>query len=203
MPPLPVDDSPNGRATRDKCHIAAVADMVSAPSLDHRGMETRMSEFAKGPVVVLGPDEGESFWQPLPSRGYIVNKLTPYNTPHDGFSLGIEVLEPGAHIRRHAHERQHEVLFCYVGEGWAEVDGARHEVRPETTLLIGRAAWHTVRNTGSGQMRLLWMIAPAGLEDWFRAIGRPRRPGEAMPEAFERPADVAEIQARQRFVREG
>jgi hypothetical protein len=158
MPPLPVDDSPNGRATRDKCHIAAVADMVSAPSLDHRGMETRMSKFAKGPVVVLGPDEGESFWQPLPSRGYIVNKLTPYNTPHDGFSLGIEELEPGAHIRRHAHERQ---------------------------------------------MRLLWMIAPAGLEDWFRAIGRPRRPGEAMPEAFERPADVAEIQARQRFVREG
>jgi hypothetical protein len=49
----------------------------------------------------------------------------------------------------------------------------------------------------------LWMIAPAGLEDWFRAIGRPRRPGEAMPEAFERPGDVAEIQARQRFVREG
>ena len=113
------------------------------------------------------------------------------------------MLEPGAHIRRHAHERQHEVLFCYVGEGWAEVDGARHEVRPMTTLLIGRAAWHTVRNTGSGQMRLLWMIAPAGLEDWFRAIGRPRHPGEPMPPPFERPADVAEIQARQRFVREG
>ena len=138
-----------------------------------------MDAFAKGPVVVLGPDEGESFWQPLPSRGYIVNKLTPYNTPHDGFSLGIQVLEPGAHIRRHAHERQHEVLFCYAGEGWA------------------------VWNTGAGQMRLLWMIAPAGLKDWFRAIGRPRRPGEPMPPPFERPADVAEIQARQRFVREG
>jgi hypothetical protein len=33
-------------------------------------------------------------------------------------------------------------------------------------------------------MRLLWMIAPAGLEDWFRAIGRPRRPGDAMPPPF-------------------
>ena len=84
--------------------------------------------------------------------------------------MGIQVLQRGAHNRRHAHERQHEVLICYAGEGWAEVDGARHEVRPETTLLIGRAAWHTVRNTGSGQMRLLWMIAPAGLEDWFRAM---------------------------------
>jgi hypothetical protein len=60
-----------------------------------------------------------------------------------------------------------------------------------------------VQNTGNTQMRLLWMIAPAGLEDWFCAIGRPRHPGEPMPPPFERPADVAEIQARQRFVREG
>ena len=52
-------------------------------------------------------------------------------------------------------------------------------------------------------MRLLWVIAPAGLEDWFRAIGRPRRQGEPMPEAFERPADVAEVQARMRLVPEG
>ena len=50
-------------------------------------------------------------------------------------------------------------------------------------------------------MRLLWMIAPAGLEDWFRAIGRPRQPGEVMPPPFQRPADVAEVQARMRFIR--
>ena len=25
-----------------------------------------MNQFTKGAVVVLGPDEGESFWQPLP-----------------------------------------------------------------------------------------------------------------------------------------
>lgn len=162
-----------------------------------------MKPFAKGEVVVLGPDEGESFWQPLPSRGYIVSKLTPDNTPYDSFSLGIQVLEPGAHIRRHAHERQHEVLFCYAGEGWAELDGTRHDVRPETTILLGRGVWHTVHNSGSEPMRLLWMIAPAGLEDWFRAIGRLRRPGEPMPEPFERPADVAEVQARMRFVPEG
>ncbi len=30
-----------------------------------------MNEFAKGCVVVLGPEEGESHWQPLPSTGYI------------------------------------------------------------------------------------------------------------------------------------
>jgi mannose-6-phosphate isomerase-like protein (cupin superfamily) len=160
-----------------------------------------MNQFAKGAVVALAPEEGESFWQPLPSTGYIINKLTPYNTPYDSFSMGIQVLEPGAHIRRHAHERQHEVLFCYSGEGWAEIGDQRYEMRPETMILIGRAVQHKVQNTGSTQMRMLWMIAPAGLEDWFRAIGRPRRPGDPMPAPFERPADVAEVQARQRFIR--
>ena len=62
---------------------------------------------------------------------------------------------PGAGARRTCppprHERQHEVLFCYEGEGWAEMDGQRHEVRPETMLLIGRAAWHTVQNTGNAR----------------------------------------------------
>jgi quercetin dioxygenase-like cupin family protein len=111
------------------------------------------------------------------------------------------VLEPGAHVRRHAHERQHEVLFCYEGEGWAEIGDQRHAMRPETTILIGRGMQHKIQNTGPGQLRMLWMIAPAGLEDWFRAIGRPRVPGEAMPPPFERPSNVAEVQARMRFIR--
>ena len=115
--------------------------------------------------------------------------------------MGLQVLEPGAHIRRHAHERQHEVLFCYQGTGTAEVGAEHYKVAPETMILVGRGVQHKVTNTGTGQLRMLWMIAPAGLEDWFRAIGRPRKPGEATPAPFERPTDIAEIQARQRFVR--
>jgi hypothetical protein len=60
---------------------------------------------------------------------------------------------------------------------------------------------HKVTNTGTSQMRLLWPIAPAGLEDWFRAIGRPRRPGEPLPAPFDRPSNVEMIQAQQRFIR--
>jgi hypothetical protein len=58
-----------------------------------------------------------------------------------------------------------------------------------------------VTNTGAEQMRLFWLIAPAGLEDWFRAIGRPRRAGEPPPLPFDRPAGVELIQAQQRFIR--
>ena len=137
-----------------------------------------MIDFAKGTVIALGPEDGESFWQPLPSTGYVISKINPYNSPHDTFSTGLQVLEPGAHIRRHAHERSHELLFCYRGTGLADVEGQLHDIRPETMILIGRGLQHKVTNTGTDQMRLLWLISPPGLEDWFRAIGRPRRAGD-------------------------
>ena len=160
-----------------------------------------MDDFRKGHSAVLQPEDGTSYWQPLPSTGHIISKITPYDSPYDDFSMGIQVLEPGAAIRKHAHERAREVLFCYAGTGWAEIDGVRHDVRPETMMLLGRGVQHTVQNTGDTQMRILWMISPAGLEDWFKALGRPRVPGQAVPAPFERPADVRAIQDQQRFVR--
>jgi hypothetical protein len=67
-------------------------------------------------------------------------------------------------------------------------------------ILVGRGLTHKVTNTGGEQMRLVWFIAPPGLEDWFRAIGRPRKAGEPQPAPFSRPSNVELIQAQQRFV---
>src|SRR5437899_470948 len=78
-----------------------------------------MADLTDGFTMVLGPEDGEGFWQPQPSRGYAINKITPYNSPHNSFALGSQILEPGAHIRRQAHQRPYEVLFCYAGKGRA------------------------------------------------------------------------------------
>jgi len=160
-----------------------------------------MSDYAKGTALVLAPEDGEALWQPLPSTGYVINKITPYNSPYDNFSIGIQVLEPGKHVRRHAHERSHEILFCYRGTGYADIDGTQYPLAPETMVLVGRGVQHKVVNTGEGEMRLLWFISPAGLEDWFRAIGRPRVPGATRPPEFNRPDNIEMIQAQQRFIR--
>src|SRR5262249_57573608 len=106
-----------------------------------------------------------------------------YKSRDDAFSTGLQVLEPGAHIRRHAHERSHELLFCYQGTGQADVDGKLYDVLPETMILVGRGLQHKVTNTGTGQMRLLWFIAPAGLGGWVPATGRPRAAGGPPPAA--------------------
>ncbi len=160
-----------------------------------------MSDFEQGITIVLRPDDGEAIWQPKPSTGFIVNKINPYNSPFDNFSTGLQILEPGAHIRRHAHERQHEILFCYRGQGYAEIGEKRHDMAEESMILIGRGVQHKVVNTGTGQMRLLWIISPPGLEDWFRALGRLKQLGDSEAPVFERPANIAEIEMQQRFVR--
>jgi hypothetical protein len=91
-------------------------------------------------------------------------------------------------------------LFCYAGTGQADVDGKRYDVVPETMILIGRGVLHKVTNTGTGQMRLLWGIWPAGLEDWFADIGKPRKPSEPLPPPFPRPHNVDQIEAMQRLL---
>jgi hypothetical protein len=41
---------------------------------------------------------------------------------------------------------------------------------------------------------MLWIVAPPGLEHFFEAIGRPRRPADPVPRPFERPRDVVQIE---------
>jgi mannose-6-phosphate isomerase-like protein (cupin superfamily) len=156
--------------------------------------------FDQPQAVVIGPEDGESLWQPQPSRGYVTLKLTPENMPFDTFSVGTQLLPPGCHIREHGHRQNHELIFVHQGTGIVDIEGEVTPLSPGSTVLFGRYARHRLENTGSTDMVLFWVFLPPGLEDWMRAIGRPRAPGEAMPEPFDRPADVAEIQRRLKFV---
>ena len=158
-----------------------------------------MNKAFSPPAVVIGPDEGESLWQPKPSRGYVTVKLTPRNMPYDTFSSGIQVLPPGCQVREHGHQQNHELIFIYEGRGTATIDERTYDLEPGSTVLFTRHAQHLVENTGDVDMKLFWVFFPPGLEDWFQAIGRPRSPGDPMPEAFERPEDVAAIMQRMRF----
>ena len=56
------------------------------------------------------------------------------------------------------------------------------------------------RSGGLVQARVREVTLTGGLEDWFRALGRPRTPGEPPPAPFDRPDNVDEIQRRMRFV---
>jgi mannose-6-phosphate isomerase-like protein (cupin superfamily) len=149
---------------------------------------------------VIQPDEARSWWQPLPSRGFVSVALDPTNTPYDGFSAGMQLLPPGCSVREHGHQANHELLFIAEGTGTCMIEEAEHSIGPGSVVLFGRYARHYLCNTGKTDMRIYWVFMPPGLEHWFSAIGMARTPGEPMPEAFDRPDNVADVQAALRFV---
>jgi len=101
-----------------------------------------MSEtLTKPQSVVVGPDDGASLWQPLPSRGYVTVKLEPDTMPYDTFSSGIQVLPPGCSVREHGHKQNHELIFVYEGRGTCTIDGVTHEEINVPSILSMCAAW--------------------------------------------------------------
>ncbi|MEM7704407.1 MAG: cupin domain-containing protein [Pseudomonadota bacterium] len=150
--------------------------------------------------AVIGPEEGESWWQPMPSSGYVTLKLTPESMPYDGFTSGIQVLPPGHRVREHGHRVNHELVFIYEGSGRVEIEGNNYPVEKGATVLFGRYACHVIENTGDVDMKMFWVFMPPGLEHWFRGIGKPREAGDPMPDPFPRPDGVENIMEMLRFV---
>ncbi len=152
-----------------------------------------MKDLTKGPAMVLGPEDGESYWQPGPHFGHMTIKLSPGNYPSNMLSMGTQVLPSGCHVRDHGHARNDEILFIYEGTGRAVVDGETHKLEPGSTVVLGRFVEHAIYNDGPGDMKFVWFFTPPGLEQVVEAAGRPRKPGEAPPEKFDRPANIAQI----------
>ena len=65
---------------------------------------------ARGHGVVMQPDDGPTFWQPLPANGHTEPKLVPANTHFDGVSMGYQTIAPQGRVREHSHGEQIEML---------------------------------------------------------------------------------------------
>jgi len=148
----------------------------------------------RGHAVVMQPEHGPSYWQPVPANGHADPKLVPAVTRFEGLSMGYQSVAPGGRIREHSHSDQIELQICFRGHGRVVVDGTSHPLRPGTACFLGYDVRHEIFNEGNEDLVLLWVVAPPGLEHFFRAIGRPRHHGEDAPAPFERPADVVAIE---------
>lgn len=150
--------------------------------------------------AVIGPEEGKSYWQPLPSRGYVTVQLDPATMPYDTFSSGTQLLPPGCSVREHGHQRNHELVHITSGTGTCTIDGTTYSLVPGSTVLFGRNCRHTILNTGDQDITMFWVFFPPGLEDWFHAIGQVRQQGDTMPDPFPRPENVSAIQQAMHFL---
>jgi quercetin dioxygenase-like cupin family protein len=152
------------------------------------------ADAVRGHAVVMQPDEGPSWWQPVPANGHADPKLTPDMTRFDGLSMGYQTIASESRVREHSHGDQVELQICFRGRGRVVVGGASHPLVPGTACFLGYDVTHELINEGPDDLVMLWVITPPGLERFFQAIGRPRQPGEPAPAPFARPGDVVAIE---------
>ena len=88
-----------------------------------------LAEADQGDVLVVQPDGGDNYWQPVPANGFISVHLAPHlvgmNTP---FGLGTQTVPPGGYVREHAHPHHDEVLHFISGTGKAVIEGEEHRL---------------------------------------------------------------------------
>jgi quercetin dioxygenase-like cupin family protein len=149
---------------------------------------------ARNRAVVVQPEDGPSYWQPVPASGHADPKLYPEITGFRGLSMGFQTIEPGGRVREHSHSAQVELQICFRGKGHVIVDGTRHRLVPGTACFLGPDVKHEIVNDSGEDLTMLWVITPPGLEDFFAAIGRARAAGEPAPAPFERPAGVVAVE---------
>ena len=102
-------------------------------------------------------------------------------------------------IREHQHGTEQELLFFFEGTGKVLVNGEEYPVQPGTMVYAGQQNAHKIINDTDQDLKMMWLLAPGGLEDFFEGIGRPRAAGESAPEPFPRPDNVSEIEANTVF----
>jgi quercetin dioxygenase-like cupin family protein len=146
-------------------------------------------------MLIVPPGTGEQHWQPQPANGWIKVLISPRpaGTP-TGFSAGLQELPPLGKIREHAHPAQTEIFWVVAGETLARLDGTVRRIVAGTFMVALPHVRHGFINDGAGPFRFLWLLVPAGLEEFFIRIGRPKRPGEPDPTPYPRPAEAGAIE---------
>lgn len=161
-------------------------------------MSTQQTGKAK--AVVLGPDDGASFWQPVPANGFVRCLFEGAATGAEHpFSMGTQTVAAGCFVREHLHAHNDELAYVISGHGALVMEGVRHSLQPGAAAFIGRGVKHSFASAADEPLTFVWFIMPGGLDAFFEAIGRPRRPGDTTPAPFPRPENIAEIEARSVF----
>ncbi len=153
------------------------------------------------PLVVVPPEGGRSYWQPMPANGFVrcllAAKEIGAETP---FSMGTQTVDSGCFVREHMHPDNEEVIFVLEGRGEALLDGiTTHPMEKGTCLFLGKGRLHRFEASPDAPMTFLWLMMPGGLEIFFERIGRERQEGDENPAPFPRPADVLQIEAQTVF----
>ena len=89
-------------------------------------------------------------------------KATLFENEH--ILVGLNCLQPGQSMEKHAHEVQVRFYLVLEGKGRVRVGEEDKEAEPGLVIWIPAGHAHTIENTGSEPMIMLAGIAPPGAD---------------------------------------
>jgi quercetin dioxygenase-like cupin family protein len=119
---------------------------------------------------VLGPRDGEHL---ILRGGDIFIKVDPM-TGFNDLAMGSQQVLVGVGIPIHRHFGMDEAFYIIEGSGNFILNDVGHPIEKGASIFIPKNTWHGFENA-IHELVLLWTVAPAGLECFFREIAT--RPG--------------------------
>jgi quercetin dioxygenase-like cupin family protein len=139
--------------------------------VEHQKRSTDTSRLSSRGYV-LGPTEGEHL---VLNSGSIFLKVDPA-TGCNSLALGTQQLMAGHGVPMHKHSFD-EAFYVLEGTGTFLLEDARLLIGKGSVIYVAKDAWHGFE-TASYELLLLWLVAPPGLDAFFRDIGS--KPGEPL-----------------------
>lgn len=105
----------------------------------------------------------EEPWQQFPGHfGSALSKalVHPETTGAKQLDYRISTYQPMAHVERHVHRLQEQVYHILEGEGLMEIDGEKRVVRRNDIIFITPGTWHSIANTGLGDLTFIVVTTP-------------------------------------------
>ncbi|HVJ69165.1 MAG TPA: cupin domain-containing protein [Caulifigura sp.] len=93
------------------------------------------------------------------------------------YALIDALVPPGGGPPPHRHSREEEGFYVLDGELTITCDGERQTLSAGMFANLPIGSLHSFKNEGATAVRMLILIAPAGLEEMFLEVGQPLEAG--------------------------
>lgn len=136
----------------------------------------------KGIGLVIGCEGLASFWLPAPTGGYVTFHHSPsVGTPSNTWCMGVYFVPAGGVIPARCYMRTTGYYSVVAGQAELVLEGKTQILEPGDSLYVERLNEHSFRNSGSGELELLWQTWYTGADIFIEECGIPRKAGEKQP----------------------
>lgn len=105
----------------------------------------------------------EEPWQQFPGHfGGALSKalVHPDTTGSRQLDYRISTYQPMAYVENHVHKVQEQVYHVLDGEGLMDIDGVSRVVRKHDVIFLPPGIWHSIQNTGLGDLTFIVVTTP-------------------------------------------